>query len=86
MKRLFTSLRIGPCRGGSSITTISDGGIAGASARRSMIPCAFEKLSGCFDTCTMSACFVIAQNGSYPGGSISATGASARSRVHTAWG
>ena len=86
VKRLFTTRRIGPCCGGSSITTISDGGKGGAPARRSMMPCALEKRSGCFDTCTMSACFVTAQNGSYPGGSKRATGASARSRVHTACG
>ena len=64
VKRALTSLRSGPCRGGSIMTTISDGGIGGAPARRSMIPCSFEKSSGSFDTCTMSACFVIAQNGS----------------------
>ena len=51
-----------------------------------MIPCALEKRSGCVAICTMSACFVIAQNGRYPGGAKYATGASARSRVHTAWG
>ena len=68
------------------MTIISDGGIIGAPARRSMIPCAFEKRSGCFDIWTMSACFVIAQNGSYPGAAMCATGDSARSRVHTAWG
>ncbi len=32
--------------------------------RRSVIPCALEKRSGCFEISKMSACFVIAQNGS----------------------
>ena len=72
--------RIGPCLGGSSSTRISDGGST-KPAGRSVMPCALEKRSGCFETSSTSACFVIAQNGSRPGGSNHATGASARSRV-----
>ena len=45
------------------MTTISDGGIT-APAGSSVIPCALEKRSGCFEISRMSACFVIAQNGS----------------------
>jgi hypothetical protein len=64
VKRTFATRRTGPCRGGSSRTTISDGEITAASARRSVIPCALEKRSGCFEISMMSAYFVIAQNGS----------------------
>jgi len=51
-----------------------------------MIPCSLEKRRGWDEISAMSACFVIAQKGRYPGGSKYATGASARSCVHTAWG
>ena len=67
------------------MTTISDGGNT-TPAGRSMIPCALEKRSGCLVISKMSACFVIAQNGSSPGGAKYAMGASARNRVHTSWG
>ncbi len=50
------------------------------------MPCALEKRSGCFAISKMSACFVIAQNGSQPSGAKYATGASARRRVHTSCG
>ena len=63
VKRPFATRRTGPWRGGSSMTTISDGGIT-TPAGRSVIPCALEKRSGCFEISRMSACFVIAQNGS----------------------
>ena len=36
----------------------------GAPARRSVIPAALENRSGCFEISRMSACLVIAQNGS----------------------
>jgi len=85
VKRRLATRRIGPCRGGSSVTTISDG-IATASTLPRMMPCALEKRTGCDATSTMSACLVIAQNGRYPAGAKCATGASARSRVHTACG
>ena len=42
VKRALTTRRIGPCRGGSSITRISGGGIGGAPARASVMPCALE--------------------------------------------
>ena len=45
------------------MTTISDGGIT-APAGINVIPRALEKRSGCFEISRMSACFVIAQNGS----------------------
>ena len=67
------------------MTTISDV-ITGAPARRSVMPCALENSSGCFEISRMSACFVIAQNGSSPAASKYATGASARSRVHSSCG
>ena len=86
VKRRITTRRIGPCRGGSSIMTISGSVTAGASVRASMTPWAFEKRRGFVEICTMSACFVMAQNGRYPGGSIRAMGTSARSRVHRSWG
>src|SRR5262249_31760989 len=85
VKRRLATRRSGPCRGGSSVTTISDG-IATASAGPRMIPCALEKRSGCDAISATSACFVIAQNGRYPGGAKCATGASARSRVQTSCG
>ncbi len=65
---------------------MSDGGTTPAFARRSAIPCALEKRRGWDATCWTSACFVTAQNGSYPGGAQNATGDSARSRVHSSWG
>ena len=64
VKRAFATRRIGPCFGGSSITTISDGGIDRRRRGASVIPCALEKRSGCVAISRMSACFVIAQNGS----------------------
>ncbi len=67
------------------MTRISDGGNT-APAGRNVIPRALEKRRGCFEISRMSACFVIAQNGSNPGGAKYATGASARNRVHTACG
>ena len=45
------------------MTTISDGGNT-APAGRNVIPCSLEKTRGCFEISRMSACFVIAQNGS----------------------
>ena len=84
VKRPLTTRRIGPCRGGSSITTISGVGITGASARASVMPVRAREPQRLATTISMmSACFVIAQNGLNPGASIRATGASARSRVHT---
>ena len=64
VNRAFATRRSGPCRGGSSITTISDGGNTGAGRARSVMPCALENRSGCFAISRMSACLVIAQNGS----------------------
>jgi hypothetical protein len=49
-------------------------------------PCSFENCVGRDAMDWMSACFVIAQNGSNPSGSKYATGASARSRVHASCG
>jgi hypothetical protein len=49
------------------MTTISDGGIT-TPAGMSVIPRALENSTGCLETSKMSACFVIAQNGSYPAG------------------
>ena len=42
---------------------MSDGGKT-APAGRSVIPCALENFRGCFEISRMSACFVMAQNGS----------------------
>jgi hypothetical protein len=67
------------------MTTISDGGNT-APAERSEIPCAFEKRSGYFAISKVSACFVIAENGSRPLGANYATGDWARSRVHNSCG
>ena len=67
------------------MTTISDGGITAPAGRRE-IPCALENRSGCFEISRMSACLVIAQNGSYPSGAKYATGDSARSLVQTSSG
>ena len=44
-------------------TEVSVGGIGGAPARASVIPCALEYCSGAAETASTSACFVIAQNG-----------------------
>ncbi len=62
VKRGMATLRKGPCRGGSSVTIISVG-CEFAPIGPSMSPCAFENATGCDATATMSACFVIAQNG-----------------------
>ncbi len=69
VKRRIATRRSGPCRGGSSVTTISVGW-PGTDSEPSgptgmtMSPCSFEKRSGCEATHWMSPCFVIAQNGS----------------------
>ena len=77
--------RSGPCRGGSRVTTISIG-CPGEPFGPRMSPCSFENRVGCDATSRMSACFVMAQNGSYPSGSNQATGAWARNCVHTSSG
>ena len=63
VKRPLTTRRIGTCRGGSSITTISGIFTTGCSARASVIPYSLEKRAGWRAISMMSACFVIAQNG-----------------------
>ena len=63
VNRPFATRRTGPCFGGSSMTTISDGGIT-TPARNSVMPLALENRCGCFAISKMSACLVIAQNGS----------------------
>ena len=63
------------------MTTMSDGRQT-SPIRRRLIPWALEKRTGCFVISMMSACFVIAQNGSYSGG-VRYTGHCARSRVQT---
>ncbi len=67
VKRRLAKRRMGPWRGGSIATTITDGTI-GMSAGPMMIPCSLEKRSGWAATWVMSACFVTAQKGRYPGG------------------
>jgi hypothetical protein len=62
VKRRLASRRIGPWRGGSSVTTISDGTATAVGGPR-MIPSALEKRCGCAAICVMSACRVIAQKG-----------------------
>ena len=86
VKRPITTLRTAPCFGGSSSTTISEGGTGGAPSRGRVTPWALEKRNGCAAIWTMSACLVIAQNGRSPAASMRATGASARNRVHTSCG
>ena len=44
------------------------------------------KASGFLPISTMSACLVMAQNGSNSGRSYQKTGACLRSQVHSAWG
>ena len=50
------------------------------------IPLADEKVSGRLEISQMSACRVMAQNGSKPSGVHQWTGDSARSRVQSSWG
>ena len=67
------------------MTTISDGGITAPAGMR-VIPRSLENSKGCFEISRMSACLVIAQNGSKPGGTKYATGSSDRRRVHSSCG
>ena len=67
VKRGMATRRNGPWRGGSSMTTISDGG-AGAPGWPRMRPWALENRSGWEAISVMSACLVMAQKDTYPGG------------------
>ena len=63
VNRRMATRRRGPWRGGSRVTTISDG-CEGVPIGLRTRPCSFEKRCGCDAISTTSACFVIAQNGS----------------------
>ena len=68
VKRGIAARRNGPCRGGSRVTTMSDGCMPAPERPRTRPP-ALEKRSGWAEISTMSACRVMAQNDSKPGGS-----------------
>ena len=61
VKRGMATRRSGPCVGGSSMTTISEGG-GGAPGWPRMRPWALENRSGWAAMSMMSACLVTAQN------------------------
>ena len=81
----FATRRIGPCRGGSSMTTISDGGNT-TPAGRSVIPCALENRERLLRDLQDVGVLRDRPERLEPGGAKYATGASARSRVHTSCG
>ena len=63
VRRRMATRRSGPWRGGSRVTTISIGWPI-APFGPIIRPCSLENRTGCDATSRMSACLVIAQNGS----------------------